>query len=117
MWVFTYKFNFNGYLINYKARLVIRGDLFQSSYKDTYAATLALRSFWAIALLIAPYDLKTMQFDAINAITNSDIDEVIFIEFPDGFGTSGQCLLLKKALYGLTWSPLLWQRDFSEQLT
>ena len=30
MWVFTYKFNFNGYLINYKARLVVRGDPFKS---------------------------------------------------------------------------------------
>ena len=57
-----------------------------------------------------------MQFDAINAFTNSDIDEVVFIEFPDGFGTPGLCLLLKKALYGLTRSPLLWQRDFSTQL-
>ena len=37
----------------------------------------------------------------------TDIDEVIFITFPDGFGTSGTCLLLKKAFYGLTRSSLL----------
>ena len=42
MWVFTYKFDFNGYLINYKARLVVRGDLFKSIYEDTYSATLRL---------------------------------------------------------------------------
>jgi hypothetical protein len=27
MWVFTYKFNTNGYLVKFKARLVVHGDL------------------------------------------------------------------------------------------
>jgi len=27
MWVFTYKFDENGYLYKYKTRLVVRGDL------------------------------------------------------------------------------------------
>jgi hypothetical protein len=40
MWVFTYKFNEDRYLLKYKARLVVREDL-QERYGDTYAATLA----------------------------------------------------------------------------
>jgi hypothetical protein len=28
MWVFTYKFDVDGYLLKYKARLVVRGDLY-----------------------------------------------------------------------------------------
>ena len=44
MWVFTYKFNEDGYLLKYKARLVVCGDL-QEKYGDTYAATLAARLF------------------------------------------------------------------------
>jgi hypothetical protein len=44
MWVFTYKFDENGYLLKHKARLVVRGDL-QEQYSDTYAATLAARLF------------------------------------------------------------------------
>jgi hypothetical protein len=28
MWVFTYKFDEDGYLLKYKARLVVRGDLY-----------------------------------------------------------------------------------------
>jgi hypothetical protein len=44
MWVFTYKFNEDGYLLKHKAQLVVRGDL-QEQYGDTYAATLAARLF------------------------------------------------------------------------
>ncbi|KAF1936195.1 hypothetical protein EJ02DRAFT_427716 [Clathrospora elynae] len=40
MWVFTYKFDEDGYLFKYKAWLVVRGDL-QEAWGDTYAATLA----------------------------------------------------------------------------
>jgi hypothetical protein len=45
IWVYTYKFNTNGFLKRYKARLVIQGNLTHSIYKDTYMATLALRVF------------------------------------------------------------------------
>jgi hypothetical protein len=40
MWVFTYKFNKDGYLLKHKARLVARRDL-QTLEEETYAATLA----------------------------------------------------------------------------
>jgi hypothetical protein len=39
MWVFTNKFDKDGFLINFKARLIARGDLYKSEDK-TYAATL-----------------------------------------------------------------------------
>jgi hypothetical protein len=40
MWLFSYKFDEDGYLYKHKARLVVRGDL-QDNWGDTYAATLA----------------------------------------------------------------------------
>ena len=60
MWVFTYKFDDDDYLIKYKARIVARGDLQQSSnpHQDTYAATLAARSFRAIMTIVAAFDLE-----------------------------------------------------------
>jgi hypothetical protein len=42
IWVYTYKLDTNGFLERYKARLVIRGDLTRSIYKDIYIATLAI---------------------------------------------------------------------------
>jgi hypothetical protein len=54
--------------------------------------------------------------DAVNAFTNSLIDEVVYIKCPDGFTIKGKCLLLRRALYGLRRSPRLWHNDFSKEL-
>ena len=44
-WVFTYKFDADGYLIKHKTRLVVRGDLQKMDNQDVYAATLAFKVF------------------------------------------------------------------------
>ena len=45
LWTFVYKFNTDGYLAKYKARLCVRGNLQEPTYLDTYATTLAARIF------------------------------------------------------------------------
>jgi hypothetical protein len=72
MWVFTYKFDPDGYLLKYKARLVARGDL-QVTEEDTYAATLAAQTFRAIMAITAAFDLEIRQYDAINAFANAQL--------------------------------------------
>lgn len=116
-WVFTYKFDTDGYLVKFKARLCVRGDLQRLSEKDTYAATLAAKIFRAMMAIVAAFNLETWQCDAVNAFANSLIDETVYIEFPDGFRQKGRCLLLRRALYGLRRSPLLWLNEFSTTLT
>jgi hypothetical protein len=51
--------------------------------------------------LVAAFDLETAQLDSVNAFLNSVLDEIVYCEFPEGFEESGNCLLLKRALYGL----------------
>lgn len=58
MWTFKYKFDNEGYLIKYKARLCARGDK-QHTEQDTFAATLAARIFRAFMALVAAFDLET----------------------------------------------------------
>jgi hypothetical protein len=116
MWVFTYKFDMDGYLSKFKARLYVRGDLQQSIYKDNYAATLAACTFRALMAIAAAFDLETWQLDAVNAFTNSEIDETIYCDYPKGFEQFGRCLLLLRALYGLRRSPLLWLKELSGTL-
>ena len=58
MWVYANKFDENGFLTNFKARLVARGDLYKTE-EETYATTLAAQTFRAIAALIAAFDLET----------------------------------------------------------
>ena len=115
-WVFKYKFDDQGFLIKYKARLCARGDL-QSTNVDTYAATLASRIFRALMALVNAFDLETRQYDAINAFVNSEIDEPIYFRPPAGWtGASDVLLLFHRALYGLKQSSALWCRHFSETL-
>ena len=117
-WVFTYKFDTNGYLTRFKARLCARGDLQPSLpySQDTYAATLAARIFRALMAVTAAFDLETSQFDATNAFANAELDEEVYVPFPEGFHQHGYCLLLLKALYGLRQAPRLWHEKFAQTL-
>ncbi len=104
----TYKFDEDGYLIRYKARLVVRGDLKPPSDQDTYAATLAIRVLRTLLAIVAYFDLEIWQFDAVSAFTNAPIDELVYVRYPEGFARQGWILKLLRALYGLPVSPLLW---------
>lgn len=115
MWVFTYKFDEDGYLCRFKARLVIRGDL-QQPYGDTYAATLAARTFRALVAISNQFGLELVQYDVPNAFLNAKLDRKLYVETPDGFKKDGELLQVLRALYGLKESPLLWYKDLRETL-
>jgi hypothetical protein len=116
-WVFTYKFDTDGYLERYKARICVRGDLQPLNDRDNYAATLAAKVFRTVMAIVAYFDLDAEQWDAINAFINGIQDEEIHTYFPDGFKISGKILRLLRALYGLRRSPLIWLNEFSRTLT
>ncbi|XP_044720061.1 reverse transcriptase (RNA-dependent DNA polymerase) domain-containing protein [Hirsutella rhossiliensis] len=108
-WVFKYKFDKHGFLIKFKARLCVRGDLQKLGDKDTYAATLAGKSFRVLMAITAKFDLESRQLDAVNAFANAllDDDEEIYVLFPDGYYRQGWVLRLLRALYGLRRSSTL----------
>jgi Reverse transcriptase (RNA-dependent DNA polymerase) len=115
IWVFKYKFNSDGYLDKFKARLCVRGDL-QSTNQDTYAATLAARTFRALISISAAFNLEMKQYDAVNAFVNSELKEEVYTHCPEGFTKIGHCWRLKKALYGLKEAPLRWYETLSTAL-
>jgi hypothetical protein len=106
MWVFTYKFDQDGYLIKYKARLVARGDL-QYTMEDTYAATLTAQIFRAIMAIIAAFDLETCQYNAVNAFANALLPNPIACECAEGYDKPGFILWVLQALYRLKTLPVL----------
>lgn len=107
-WVYVYKFDKHGRFLKTKARLVVRGDQQPKSLsEDTYAATLAGRSFRTLMAISARFDLELIQYDAVNAFVNADLTEEIFMKMPAGYRKPGTVLQLQKALYGLRKSPLL----------
>jgi len=121
IWVFKYKYDEDGYLERHKARLCVRGDL-QQTEQETAAATLAVKILRVLMAMMAAFCLESRQYDAVNAFTNSNTDEEIYVHYPEGIdppkGLSilHECLLLIKALYGLKRSPLLWLHDVTKTL-
>jgi hypothetical protein len=117
MWVYTYKFDKHHLLDKCKARLVVRGDQQRNiTSQDTYAATLASKSFRLLLSIAAKKDLELKQYDVSNAFVHASIDREIYMRMPPGYHVPGKLLRVKKALYGLRISPLLWQKDFTKGL-
>jgi hypothetical protein len=119
-WVFTYRADQHGNLERYKARLCVRGDLQEKGhFEQTYAATLAAKSFRIAIAIAAAFDLEIIQLDIKNAFLNATRnagEEPIFCEMPRGYRKKGMVLRLWKALYGLRDSPKLWFDEFSRRL-
>ncbi|KAL9561819.1 hypothetical protein ACKAV7_014081 [Fusarium commune] len=119
-WVYTYKFDKNGYLDKCKARICVRGDLQDTAtIESTYAATLAARSFRLVMALAARFDLEIVQLDITNAFVNAERSEhgiPVTCELPPGFKVAGMYIKLDRALYGLRDSPQLWFKTFTAAL-
>ena len=116
MWVFIYIFDSDDYLHKYKTRLVIRNDLKEVSANDVYAAILIIKIFECLDALISTFDLKTKQFDVINALLNVKTNRIIHVYMSDDFAIDDKCLLLMRALYELRKSSLLWLRELFKTL-
>ena len=57
--------------------------------------------------ITAAFDLDAHQFDAVNALINSHLDEEVHCLPPEGFQRPDSLWLLLRALYGLKQSSLL----------
>lgn len=64
IWIFSNKFDSDGILTKFNARLCARGDL-QVSEEETYAITLASRSFRAMMAITAAHDRGGGLYDQI----------------------------------------------------
>ena len=86
MWVYTYKLDKHHQFIKCKARLVIRGDQQRNTTsQDTYATTLASRSFRMLIAIAAKYDLELKQHNVSNAFIHATMDREIYMRMPKGY--------------------------------
>ncbi|KAG8490916.1 hypothetical protein CXB51_014727 [Gossypium anomalum] len=106
-WVFRAKYNADGSLNKYKARLVVKG----------YARLDTIKLLFALA---AQKQWRIHQLDVKSAFLNGFLKEEIFIEQPEGFKVPGEedkVYKLKKALYGLKQAPRAWYDRVDEYLS
>ncbi|OMO97119.1 Integrase, catalytic core [Corchorus capsularis] len=87
-WVFRRKYNSDGSLQTFKARLVVKASI---------------------------YKLHIHQMDVKTAFLNGDLKEEVYMEQPEGFvlpGNENKVCKLVKSLYGLKQAPKQWHEKF-----
>lgn len=104
-WVFRIKYNPDGSVNKYKARLVVRGFSQREGvdYHDTYAPVAHLASLRALLSHCASEDYHIDQCDVETAFLIPELDEDIWVKLPDNRITK-----LRKSLYGLKQAPRVW---------
>jgi len=109
-WVFKRKYDENGLIEKFKARLVVRGFLQKEGidYNQTFSPTGRLATLRAVLSIAANLDLQIHQMDVKCAFLNGKPDCDVFIRPPEGVTVKlkpGEGLKLNKSLYGLKQSP------------
>jgi hypothetical protein len=116
VWIFRKKFDQNGCLSKFKARLCAAGN-FQVegiNYAETYAPTGRPTSLRALLSMGVVNGLDIHQMDVKNAFLNGKLDESIYLRAPAGLSVpKGKCLHLLKSIYGLKQAPRVWHHELS----
>ena len=123
-WVYTMKRDGAGNLTIHKARFVAQGftQRFGENVFETYSPVMKMTSFRLVMAIVAVLDLICKAMDVNTAFLYAPIDEVIFVEQPEGFrkvGPKGEKLVcqMKRSLYGLKQSPRNWNQVIDAWLT
>ena len=117
MWIFTRKYDSQGRLLRYKARLVVLGNQQQYNvdFTETFSPTLRFTSLRLLIMVATHYDWTMFQLDVKTAFLYGDLEEDIFMKLPDGYldqtNRRGKICKLKKSLYGLKQSPRQWKKN------
>ncbi|PKU70162.1 Retrovirus-related Pol polyprotein from transposon TNT 1-94 [Dendrobium catenatum] len=120
-WTFRTKYNSDGTVARFKARLVAQGNTQQYgvNYLETFspvAKFTTIRTFLTIAI---HYNWPVHQIDITNAFLHGKLNETIFMKHPKGFEDDTQpnyVCKLKKTIYGLKQSPRMWFQMLSTHL-
>ncbi len=111
-WVFKIKTDENGKITKFKARITPKGFKQRHSidFFEVFASTGKYKSLRAMLSIAARRDMELQQLDVPQAFTQAKLDEVVYMEMPQGFEVPGMVCLLKKSLYGLKQSPRNWYK-------
>jgi transposase InsO family protein len=119
-WVFTLKFNADGTLERYKARLVARGfsQAYGIDYTETFAPTVRMATLRAFFAIVACEDLHCHHYDIKNAFTESELQNKLYLQVPEGVEKvkRGHALRLLKSLYGLKQAARDWNQLMRKEL-
>ena len=112
-WVFRVKTNELGEVEKYKARVVAKGfsQVEGIDYDQTFSPTVRFESIRQLVAMGASKGMKMHQMDVTTAFLYAPLEEVVYMEQPEGTvleGNEGKVMRLLKCLYGLKQSPRQW---------
>ncbi|GKA59639.1 ribonuclease H-like domain-containing protein [Tanacetum coccineum] len=118
MWLFKHKFNADGTLSRYKARLVANGSSQQQGVDcdETFSPVVKPATIQTVLSLAVSKQWPIHQLDVKNAFLYGTLNETVYMHQPPGFRNSvmpNHVCLLKKSLYGLKQAPRAWFQRFT----
>ncbi|CAE6128258.1 unnamed protein product [Arabidopsis arenosa] len=118
MWLFRHKFDADGKLSRYKARLVANGKSQQLGIDcdDTFSPVVKPATIRAVLHVALARDWPLGQLDVKNAFLHGDLQETVYMHQPPGFADPtkpNHVCLLRRSLYGLKQAPRAWYTRFA----
>ncbi|KAJ9549163.1 hypothetical protein OSB04_021706 [Centaurea solstitialis] len=120
-WLFRHKFDSNGRLERYKARLVAQGFSQQPGldFDDTFSPVVKPATIRTVLSISISRNWPIHQLDVKNAFLHGDLTETVYMRQPPGYVNSSfpeHVCRLRKALYGLKQAPRAWYHRFAVYL-
>ena len=112
-WVYRIKYDADGNVSRYKARLVACGysQIHSLDYEETYAPVTHLETICLLFAIAVKKDWEIRQVDVKTVYLYGDLDEEIYMDPPLGYKVpEGSVLHLKKALYSLKQAGRQWHQ-------
>lgn len=119
-WVFKKKLNGDGQVDHYKAQLVAQGFTQRPGvdFELTFAPISWLSTLRLVLIITAKENLDIAQADVKSAYLNGQLDEEIYMRYPQAVKLKEGCnvLRLKATLYGLKQSGRVWWIQLKEAM-
>ena len=86
-WVYSIKYNVEGKIKRYKARLIAKGytQTYGIDFQETFSLVAKLNIVRALLSLAANFDWALHQFDVKNTFLHGDLKEEIYMDLPPGY--------------------------------